>query len=59
MKSCGVGDGSTVQVMNRTCGGGNHRNKRNKTEKKPAAHPKGQEPVRGQQEHDEEKIIHK
>ena len=33
-----------------------HRNKKNKAEKKPVASPKNQEPVRDQQEHDEEKV---
>ena len=35
----------------------NNQIKKNKVEKKPAAIPQSQEPVRGQQEHDEEKII--
>ena len=43
-----------MQVVNRMRGGGKHRNK--KAEKKTAASPKGQEPERGQQQHDEEKI---
>ena len=46
-----------MQVTNRMCGGGNQRNKRNKAEKKPTATPKSEEPVRGQQEHDEQNII--
>ena len=40
-------------------GGGKHRNKKNRAENKPTASPKNSEPMRGQQEHDEEKIIQK
>ena len=57
LRSSGVSDGCILHVLNRMCGGGNHRNKRNKAERKPAASPKSHEPVRDQQEHDEEKII--
>ena len=46
-----------MQIMNMMRGGGKHRNKKNKAEKKPAASPRSQEPERGQQECDEEKII--
>ena len=46
-----------VHVTNRMCGGGNHRNKRNKAEKQPTESPKIKGPVRGQQVHDEPKII--
>ena len=59
LKSCGVDDGCTVQTMNMMCGGGKHSNRKNKAEKKLTASPKSQEPVRGQQEHHEEKIIQK
>ena len=53
LRSCGVSDGCTVQVVTWMRGGdGKHRNKKNEAEKKPTA--KGQEPVLGQQEHDEE-----
>ena len=45
--------------MNMMRGGGKHANNKHKAEKKPAASPKSQEPVRGQLEHDEEKIIQK
>ena len=56
--SCsGVRDGCTVSIMSKMHGGAKHRNKKNKVEKKPATIPHSQEPVRGQQEHDEEKII--
>ena len=48
LRSSGVSDGRTVQIMHMMRGGGQHRNKKNKAEKKPG---------RGQQEHDEEKII--
>ena len=57
LRSCGVSDGCTVQVVNRMCGGGKHRNKKNKAEKKTTASPKDQGPERGQQQHNEEKII--
>ena len=56
LRSFGVDDGSTVQIMNMMRGGGKHRNKY-RAEKKPAASPRSQEPVRDQQEHDEAKII--
>ena len=42
--------------MNMMHVGGKHRNKKNRAEKKTAASPENQEPVRGQQEH-EEKVI--
>ena len=42
--------------MSKMHGGGKHRNKRNKVENKPATNPQSQEPVRGQHEHNEEKI---
>ena len=58
MRSSGVSDGCTVQNMNEMRGGGKHRNKKNKVEKKQAKSPRSREPVRDQQEHDEEKIIH-
>ena len=58
LRSSGVGDGCTVQITNMMRGGGKHINKKNKAEKKPTASPRSQEPVRGQQKHDEEKIIH-
>ena len=57
-RSSGVSDGCTVQNMNKMRGGGKHRNKKNKVEKKQAKSPRSREPVRDQQEHDEEKIIH-
>ena len=37
MKSCGVRDGSTVYVMSRTRGGGKHKDKKKKAERKPSA----------------------
>ena len=40
LKSARVGDGCTVQIMNMMRGGGKHRKKKNKAEKKPAASPK-------------------
>ena len=57
LSSSGVSDGCTLYVLNRMCGGGKHKNKKNQTEKKLARSPKRQEPVRDQQEHDEENII--
>ena len=57
LRSCGVSDGCTVQVVNRMRGGGKHRNKKDKAEKKTTVSTKGQEPERGQKEHNEEKII--
>ena len=56
LRSSGVGDGCAVQIMNMMHGGGKHRNKKNRAEKKPTASPKNPEPMRGQQERDEEKI---
>ena len=47
----GVGDGCTVQIMKMM------RGMKNRDENKPTASPKNSEPMRGQQEHDEEKII--
>ena len=58
LRSSGVGDECTVQMMNMMSGGGKHRNKKNRAEKKTTASPKNQESVRGNQEHDEENIIH-
>ena len=57
LRSCGVSAGCTVQVVNRMRGGGKHKNKKYKAEKKTTASPKDQEPERGQQEHNEDKII--
>ena len=37
LRSCGVRDGSTVQVMNRLRGGGKHKDKKSKEEKKQVA----------------------
>ena len=59
LRSSGVDDGCTVQIMNMMRGGGKHRNKKNIAEKKTAASPKNQEPVRGQQEQEEERVIRK
>ena len=56
LKCSGVRDGCTVSIMSKMHGGGKHQIKKNKVEKKPATNPQSQEPVRGQQEHDEEKI---
>ena len=56
LRSSGVGDGCTVQIMITMRGGGQtQKQKRTKLRRKPAASPKSQEPVRGQQQHDEEK----
>ena len=57
LRSSGVGDGCTVQIMNMMRSKGKHRNRENKAEKKPPASPTNQEPVRDQQKHDEEKVI--
>ena len=59
LKSCGIDDGCIVEIMNMMRGGGKNRNKKIKAETKPAASLKSREPVRGQQEHDEEKITQK
>ena len=40
LRSCGVRDGSTVQLMSRMLGGGKHKDKKSKSEKKHAASPK-------------------
>ena len=37
LKSCGVRDGSTIQVKSRMRGGGKHKDKKSKAEKKQAA----------------------
>ena len=58
LRSSGVDDGCTVQI-NMMRGGGNHRNKKNRAEKKTAASLKNQEPVRDQQGHAEEKVNRK
>ena len=39
LKSCGVRDGSTIQIMSRMRGGGRHKDKRSKAEKKRATDP--------------------
>ena len=39
LKSCGVTDGCTIQVMSRMRGGGRHKDKRSKAEKKRATNP--------------------
>ena len=43
LRSCGVKDGSAVQVASRVRGGGKHKDKKSKTEKKQAAGPKKSE----------------
>ena len=48
LKSCGVRDGSTIQIMSRMRGGGRHKDKRSKAEKKRATNP-----VRPEQKSDE------
>ena len=40
MKSCGIRDGSTVQLMSRTRSRGRHKDKTNTAEKKQAVSPK-------------------
>ena len=42
-------DGSTVQVMSRTCGGGKHKVKKSKAEKKRDRTPEKPEQTRGQE----------
>ena len=59
LRSSGVADGCTVQIMNMMRGGGKHRNKQNRTEKKPTTSPRNSEPMRGEQEHEEESITQK
>ena len=48
MKSCGVRDGSTVQVTSRTRGGGKHKDKKGKEEKKWRASSVKLEQTRGE-----------
>ena len=48
LKSYGVRDGSTVEVARRLRGGGKHKDKNNKMEKKQAASPKRSVPPQGQ-----------
>ena len=43
LKSCGVTDGCTIQVTSRVRGGGKHKEKKSKGEKKRAAKPQGPE----------------
>ena len=45
LKSCGVSDGCTIQVTSRLRGGGRHKDKKSKVEKKQVT---GQEPVRNE-----------
>ena len=45
LKSCEVTDGCTIQVTNRLRGGGKHKDKRSKVEKRPAASAKQPEPL--------------
>ena len=45
LKSCGVSDGCTIQVMSRLNGGGKHKDKKSKAEKKQVTR---QEPVRNE-----------
>ena len=59
LRSSGVDGGSTMQIMNMMRGGGKHRNKKCRAEKKPATSPRCQEPLRDKQEHDEAKINQK
>ena len=54
MESCGVRDGSTVQVTSRMRGGGRHKVKKSKAEKKRDRTPEMPEQTR--QEHDEAQI---
>ena len=43
MKSCRVRDGSTIQIMSRVRGGGQHKDKKSKAEKEQAASGKALE----------------
>ena len=45
LKSCEVTDGCTIQVTSRLRGGGKHKDKRSKAEKRPAASAKQPEPL--------------
>ena len=45
LRSCGASDGCTIQVMSRMRGGGRHKDKGGKAEKKQAASPKRSEPL--------------
>ena len=49
LRSCGVKDGSAVQVASRVRGGGKHKDKKSKAEKKQAAGPKKSEFLQGPQ----------
>ena len=44
LRCSGVRDGCTVLIMSKMHGGGKHRNKKNKVERKPATCPQSQEP---------------
>ena len=48
LKSCGVTDGSTIQVTSRMRGGGKHREKKSKIEKERSGSPKKIEQAQGQ-----------
>ena len=54
MKSCGVRDGTTVQVTSRMRGGGEHKDKKNNAEKKRSASPVESEARKGKKEVDSE-----
>ena len=45
LKSCGVSDGCTIQVTSRMRGGGKHKDKKSKAEKRPAASTMQPEPL--------------
>ena len=47
LKSCGVRDGSTVQIVSMLRGGGKHKDKKNQSKKKQAKSPKRLELSRG------------
>ena len=55
LKSCGVTDGCTIQVMSRMLGGGRHKGKKSKSEKKQTTHPERPEQKRdGESRSDED-----
>ena len=47
VKSCGIGNGGTVQVMSKMRGGGRRKDKKRKAEKKHVASPRRSEPLQG------------
>ena len=59
LKSSGVSDGCTIQVTSRLRGGGKHKDKKGKVEKKRAAKPKGPEQKSEEEPKSDERPAHR